>query len=134
MHSNRPGYPCFPHNKLSERPRLVCPLIIICLISEKDLFLSSILPEPASRTSPVHTWQRSLPHKHKLSTEKHCHSADPIVEVLSSNGVAGLVCAASPLIVGLDPTVWDRCDADFGLVPSKQSMRLVIAEHLPDQS
>jgi hypothetical protein len=56
------------------------------------------------------------------------------VEVLSSNGVAGLVCAASPLIVGLDPTVWDRCDADFGLVPSKQSMRLVIAEHLPDQS
>jgi hypothetical protein len=56
------------------------------------------------------------------------------VEGLSSNGVAGLVCAASPLIGGLDPAVWDRCDADCGLVPSKQSMRLVIAEHLLDQS
>jgi hypothetical protein len=59
--------------------------------------------------------------------------SDPIVEVLSANGVAGPVYATSPLILGLDPAVWSQCKTKYGLVPSKQSMRLVIAEHLPDQ-
>jgi hypothetical protein len=56
--------------------------------------------------------------------------ADPVAEVLCSNGVAGLVCASSPLIVGLDPEVWSDDDIEYGLVPCKQSMRLAIARFL----
>lgn len=56
--------------------------------------------------------------------------SDPVAEVLTATGVAGLVRIESPLIVGLDPVVWCDNTAVYGLVPAKQSMRLVIAQHL----
>jgi hypothetical protein len=59
--------------------------------------------------------------------------SDPVAEVVASSGVGGLVSSASPLIVGLDPAVWTEAHTIYGLVPSKQSMRLVIAEALANE-
>ena len=53
---------------------------------------------------------------------------DQIAEVISKNNVGGVV-AKSALNVGLPKSVWN-CDFKFGLVPSSQSMRLLIAEYL----
>lgn len=52
---------------------------------------------------------------------------DPIAEVLSKYDVAGVVKEAE-LNVGLPTSVWDDCR--FALVPSCQSMRLVMANKL----
>jgi len=53
---------------------------------------------------------------------------DPVAEVLSKHNVAGVVMQAS-LNVGLPKSVWgDECE--YGLVPSSQSMRLLIASYL----
>jgi hypothetical protein len=55
---------------------------------------------------------------------------DPVAELLSKNNVAGVV-KKSSLNVGLSESVWDDGDGvEFGLVPSRQSMRLLIAEYL----
>ncbi len=53
---------------------------------------------------------------------------DPIAEVLSKHNVAGVVMQTS-LNVGLPDRVWDG-ENEYGLVPSSQSMRLLIAKYL----
>ena len=53
---------------------------------------------------------------------------DPVAEVLSKHDVAGVVMQAS-LNVGLPDSVWDD-ENEYGLVPSRQSMRLLIASYL----
>ena len=55
---------------------------------------------------------------------------DPVAEQLIRCGVAGMVTVQSPLVVGLDRSLWDRKGSDFGLVPLKQSMRLAIARFI----
>jgi len=53
---------------------------------------------------------------------------DPIAEVISKNNVGGVV-AKSALNVGLPKSVWEsKCE--FGLVPTSQSTRLLIAKYL----
>jgi len=53
---------------------------------------------------------------------------DPVAEALSNHNVAGVVKKAS-LTVGLPKRVW-KDDNDYGLVPSSQSTRLLIARYL----
>ena len=55
---------------------------------------------------------------------------DPLAEVISRNNVGGVV-EKSSLNVGLPKNVWDD-GCDFGLVPTSQSMRLLIAKYLCD--
>jgi len=55
---------------------------------------------------------------------------DPIAEVLSKHNVVGVVMQTS-LNVGLPKGVWDD-GSKYGLVPSRQSTRLLIAEYLID--
>jgi hypothetical protein len=54
---------------------------------------------------------------------------DPIVEIISQNNVGGFV-QKSAIIIGLRSNVWDQTEFENGIVPSKQSMRLAIAEVL----
>ncbi len=53
---------------------------------------------------------------------------DPIAEVLSKHNVAGVVMQTS-LNVGLPDSVWED-GFEYGLVPSRQSTRLLIARYL----
>ena len=53
---------------------------------------------------------------------------ETVAEVLSKHNVAGVVKSAS-LNVGLPDSVWDD-GCEYGLVPSSQSTRLLIAEYL----
>ena len=55
---------------------------------------------------------------------------DPLAEVISRNNVGGVV-KKSSLNVGLPKNVWDD-GCKSGLVPTSQSMRLLIAEYLCD--
>jgi hypothetical protein len=55
---------------------------------------------------------------------------DPIAKVISKNNVGGVV-SRTALNVGLPESVWDAYgDFEYGLVPSSQSMRLLIAKYL----
>ena len=54
---------------------------------------------------------------------------DPIASVISANSVGGVVMEGSP-IIGLPEGVWDSTSYVYGIVPSKQSVRLVIAQQL----
>ena len=54
---------------------------------------------------------------------------DPIARIISENNVGGVV-RKNSLIVGLNEEVWEKTDFEYGIVPSKQSMRLVIAKVL----
>jgi hypothetical protein len=53
---------------------------------------------------------------------------DPLAELVSRNNVAGVVKKAS-VNVGLPDSVWDN-GCKYGLVPTSQSTRLLIAEYL----
>ena len=55
--------------------------------------------------------------------------SDPVARVISENYVGGIV-MVSASVIGLDPDVWSKYQCNFGLVASKQSMRLVIAQKL----
>ena len=54
---------------------------------------------------------------------------DPVAKVISANNVGGVV-KKSGIVVGLNRQVWQGTESKYGIVPSKQSMRLVIAEML----
>jgi len=55
---------------------------------------------------------------------------DPIGKVISNYGVGGIVSSKS-IVIGLDMKVWEKYpDCKYGIVPSKQSMRLAIAEYI----
>ena len=56
---------------------------------------------------------------------------DPIAKVISANNVGGVV-KKSGIVVGLNRQVWQQTEFKYGIVPSKQSMRLVIAEILKE--
>lgn len=56
---------------------------------------------------------------------------EPVAEVLSKHNVAGVVIQAS-LNVGLPDSVWSN-GCKYGLVPTSQSTRLLIAEYLVDK-
>lgn len=55
---------------------------------------------------------------------------EPVAEILSKHDVAGVVMKTS-LIIGLPSSVWNDT-FKYGLVPTSQSARLVIAEYLVD--
>ena len=55
---------------------------------------------------------------------------DPIAEMISKHNVGGVV-AKSALNVGLPKSVWSS-KIKYGLVPTSQSTRLLIAEYLLD--
>ena len=54
---------------------------------------------------------------------------DPVAKVISLNNVGGVV-KKSGEVVGLSRQVWEQTEFKYGIVPSKQSIRLVIAEIL----
>ena len=54
---------------------------------------------------------------------------DPIANVISANYVGGVVMKGS-VIIGLPEEVWESTNCKYGIVPSKQSVRLAIAEEL----
>ena len=54
---------------------------------------------------------------------------DPVANVISVNNVGGVV-KKSGTVVGLNRQVWQGTESEYGVVPSKQSMRLVIAKML----
>jgi hypothetical protein len=54
---------------------------------------------------------------------------DPIANVISANNIGGVVMKGS-VIIGLPKEVWKSTDCMYGIVPSKQSMRLAIAQQL----
>ena len=54
---------------------------------------------------------------------------DPVAGVISANNVGGVVVKGS-LAVGLPEEVWKSTPCTCGIVPSKQSMRSLIAEQL----
>ena len=56
---------------------------------------------------------------------------DPVAKVISLNNV-GRVVKKSGIVVGLRTEVWEQTKFENGIVPSKQSMRLVIAERLEE--
>ena len=56
---------------------------------------------------------------------------DPIAKVISLNNVGGVV-KKSGIVIGLNRQVWQKTIFEFGIVPSKQSMRLVIAKMLAE--
>lgn len=58
-----------------------------------------------------------------------------MAQVISSNNVGGIVVRHALLTVGLDPAVWTAANCKnckWGIVPSKRSMRLVIADVLDE--
>ena len=54
---------------------------------------------------------------------------DPVAKVLSENNVGGVVKESSQ-VIGLRWEAWDKTHFHNGVIPSKQSMRLAIAEVL----
>jgi hypothetical protein len=56
---------------------------------------------------------------------------DPIAKVISVNNVGGVVMSYGE-VIGLRPDVWQQTEFEYGIVPSKQSMRLVIAKMLKE--
>ena len=56
-------------------------------------------------------------------------SDDPIAKVISAHNVGGVVMRGA-VIIGLPNEVWTSTDCEDGIVPSKQSVRLAIAEQL----
>ena len=54
---------------------------------------------------------------------------DPIANVISANNIGGVVMKGS-VIIGLPKEVWKSTNCKHGIVPSKQSVRLAIAEEL----
>ena len=56
---------------------------------------------------------------------------DPVAKVISENNVGGVV-KSYGTVIGLNSKVWQRTKFKNGIVPSKQSMRLAIAEMLED--
>ena len=56
---------------------------------------------------------------------------DPVARVISENNVGGVVKLSSK-IIGLRPDVWKSTKLKNGIVPSKQAMRLAIAEVLEE--
>lgn len=56
---------------------------------------------------------------------------DPVAEVISINNVGGVV-TSDGIAIGLRPDVWKQTKFEFGIVPTKQSMRLVIAKMLEE--
>ena len=56
---------------------------------------------------------------------------DPVAEVISKYNVGGLVQLEKSTVVRLPPDAWG--EHDMGLVPSGQSIRLVIAKMLVKQ-
>jgi hypothetical protein len=56
---------------------------------------------------------------------------DPVAKVISVNNVGGVV-KKSGIVVGLNRQVWQKTKFEYGIVPSKQSMRLVIAKMLDE--
>lgn len=54
---------------------------------------------------------------------------DPVARVLSKHNIAGLV-PRSGWVLGLDDAVWAGHNYLFGLVPTSQAMRLIIADAL----
>jgi hypothetical protein len=54
---------------------------------------------------------------------------DPIAKIISINNVGGIVKAVGTNI-GISPKVWQQTNFKNGIVPTKQSMRLVIAQML----
>ena len=54
---------------------------------------------------------------------------DPIANVISANNIGGVVMKGS-VIIGLPKVVWKTTIFDHGIVPSKQSVRLAIAQQL----
>ena len=54
---------------------------------------------------------------------------DPIANVISANNIGGVVNKGS-VIIGLPDEVWKSTNCRHGIVPSKQSVRLAIAEQL----
>lgn len=56
---------------------------------------------------------------------------DPVAKVISINNVGGVI-QKSGLAVGLNRQVWEQTKFEYGIVPSKQLMRLVIAKMLEE--
>lgn len=56
---------------------------------------------------------------------------DPVVKVISVYDVGGVVMPFGT-VIGSCPDVWQQTECEFGIVPSKQSMRLIIAEILEE--
>ena len=56
---------------------------------------------------------------------------DRVANRIGANNVGGVI-KKSGVVVGLNTEVWDKTEFKFGIVPSKQSMRLVIAEVLKE--
>ena len=54
---------------------------------------------------------------------------DPIANVISANNIGGVVFKGT-VIIGLPIEMWKSTNCKFGIVPSKQSVRLAIAEEL----
>ena len=54
---------------------------------------------------------------------------DPIANVISANNIGGVV-SKGAIIIGLPIEVWKSTNCKHGIVPSKQSVRLTIAEEL----
>ena len=57
---------------------------------------------------------------------------DPIAEAISQNNVGGVIKKFS-ITIGLRRNVWKKTEFKSGLIPSKQSMRLAIAEYLENE-
>ena len=55
---------------------------------------------------------------------------DPLAGIISENNVGGLVRFESATVIGLPDAVWEK--HEIGLIPSKQSIRLVIAKVLEE--
>jgi hypothetical protein len=56
---------------------------------------------------------------------------DPVAKVISMNNVGGVVKSFAK-VIGLRPDVWQQTKFENGIVPTKQSMRLVIAKILEE--
>eukprot|EP01036_Dinobryon_divergens_P022095 gene22095-30330_t len=54
---------------------------------------------------------------------------DPIANVISANNIGGVVIKGY-VIIGLPKVVWKTTNFSLGIVPSKQSVRLAIAQQL----
>ena len=71
----------------------------------------------------------------KLAIEGFIPLEDPedhIARIISEFGVGGVVMKRSK-IIGLNMSVWEKYpNYDYGIIPSKQSMRLAIAKVLVD--
>jgi hypothetical protein len=56
---------------------------------------------------------------------------DPVAEFTSEKNVGGLVQRQRAIVIGLPNDVWG--EREIGIIPSKQSIRLVIAIPTPDE-